>query len=42
MKQKSEVFQKFKEYEALVTNDCKEQIGTLRSDNGGRVHVKEI
>ena len=42
MKQKSEVFKKFKEYEALVTSDCKEQIGMLRSENGGEYMSREF
>ena len=35
MHQKSEVFQRFKEFEALVTNEVGGTIGVLRSDNGG-------
>ena len=35
MRHKSEVFQRFKEYEALVTNNVGGTIGVLRSDNGG-------
>ena len=35
LKQKSEVFQKFKEFEAAVTNASGNSIGALRSDNGG-------
>ena len=35
MKHKSEVFEKFKEFEAVTTNDARETIGTLRTDNGG-------
>ena len=35
MRHKSEVFQRFKEYEALVTNDVGGMIGVLCSDNGG-------
>ena len=35
MKHKSEVFDKFKEFEAVTTNDARETIGTLRTDNGG-------
>ena len=35
MRQKSEVFEKYKEFEALVTNDVGEGICALRSDNGG-------
>ena len=32
LKHESEVFEKFKEYEARVTNDSGQPIGTLRSD----------
>ena len=35
LKHKSEVFQKFKEFEAKVTNQSGNRIGTLRTDNGG-------
>ena len=35
LKHKSEVFQKFKEFEAKVTNQSGDRIGTLRTDNGG-------
>ncbi len=35
LRQKSEVFDKFKEFEAMVTNDVGDKIGILRSDNGG-------
>ncbi len=35
LRQKSEVFDKFKEFEAMVTNDVGNKIGILRSDNGG-------
>ena len=35
LKSKSEVPDKFKEFEARVFRDCGERIGTLRSDNGG-------
>ena len=31
----SEVFDKFKEFEAVTTSDARETIGTLRTDNGG-------
>ena len=33
---------KFKEYEALTTNECGLNIGTLRSDNGGEYVSKEF
>ena len=42
LKHKSEVFEKFKEYEARVTNDSDQPIGTLRSDNGGEYLIKEF
>ena len=35
MKRKSEVFDKFKEFEATTTIDAGRAIGTLRTDNGG-------
>ena len=35
MKHKSEVFDKFKEFEATTTNEVGKAIGTLRTDNGG-------
>ena len=35
MKNKDEVFNKFKEFKALVENHAKKKIKTLRSDNGG-------
>lgn len=48
MKHKSEVFDKFEEFEAVTTNDIRETIGTLRTDNGGeylstefQVYLKE-
>ena len=42
MKQKSEVLDKFKEFEAIVTNNCDQKIGTLRTDNGGEYVSKEF
>ena len=42
MKQKNEVLQKFKEFEALVTSESGERIGKLRSDNGGEYVSKEF
>ena len=42
MRQKSEVFSKFKEFEALVTNDTGLTIGTLHTDNGGEYVSKEF
>ena len=35
MKHKSELFDKFKEFEATTTNEVGKAIGTLRTDNGG-------
>lgn len=35
IKHKSEVLDKFKEFEAVTTNDCGKRIGDLCSDNGG-------
>ena len=35
LKQKSEAFEKFKIFCQLVENEFKEEIGTLRIDNGG-------
>ena len=35
IKRKSEVFDKFKEFEAVISNESGEHIGTLRTDNGG-------
>ena len=35
MKHRSEVLAKFKEFEALTTNDCGLKIAALRTDNGG-------
>jgi transposase InsO family protein len=42
LKQKSEVFEKFKEFEAIVTNECGRQIGALRTDNGGEYVLTEF
>ena len=42
LKNKSEVFEKFKEFEATVTNECEQNIGTLRTDNGGEYMSKEF
>ena len=42
LKSKSEVPEKFKEFEARVYNDCGLNIGTLRSDNGGEYLSKEF
>ena len=35
LRHKSEVLDKFKEFEAVTTNECGQRIGTLRTDNGG-------
>ena len=35
LKHKSEVSEKFKEFEASITNESDRRIGTLRTDNGG-------
>ena len=35
LKHKSEVSEKFKEFEASITNESDKRIGTLRTDNGG-------
>ena len=37
MKHKSEVLDKFKEFEAITTNNSGESIRTLQSDNGGDI-----
>ena len=42
MKYKSEVFNKFKEFESVTTNECGCSIGTLRTDNGGEYLSKEF
>ena len=42
MKSKSEVFERFKEFEAIVVNQSGQKIGTLRSDNGGEYLSKEF
>ena len=39
---KSEVFEKFKEFEASTTNESEQCIGTLRTDNGGEYVSKEF
>ena len=35
MKNKDELFNKFKEFKALIENHTKKKIKTLQSDNGG-------
>ena len=42
LKNKSEVPEKYKEFEARVSIDCDRGIGTLRSDNGGEYLSKEF
>ena len=42
VRQKLGVLEKFKEYEALVTNDCHDKICTLRCDHGGEYTSKEL
>ena len=42
MRNKWEVFDKFKEFESCTTNECGFLIGTLRSDNGGEYLSKEF
>lgn len=42
LKQKSEVFEKFREFEASATNECGRKIGALRTDNGGEYVSKEF
>ena len=42
LKNKSEVAEKFKEFELRVYNDCGLKIGTLRSDNGGEYLSNEF
>ena len=42
MKNKSEVFSKFKEFESLATNACGCPIRTLQTDNGGKYLSKEF
>ena len=42
MKTKDQVLEKFKEYEAMVTNMTEKKIKILRSDNGGEYTSKEF
>jgi len=42
IKQKSEVLQKFREFEASATNEAGCKIGTLRTDNGGEYMSSEF
>jgi hypothetical protein len=40
LKKKYEVFEKFKEFKALVENQTKKKIKVLRIDNGGEFYGK--
>ncbi len=42
MKHKSEVLEKFKEFEAATASGSESRIGTLRSDNGGEYLSEEF
>lgn len=42
LKQKSEVLDKFKEFEAIVENECGQSITTLRTDNGREYLSREF
>ena len=42
LKNKSEVFEKFKEFKALIENQLEKRIKTLRSNNGGEYNSKEF
>ena len=42
LRKKSEVFDRFKEFKALVENQTEKKIKTLRTDNGGEFCKKEI
>ena len=42
MKHKSEVMEKFKEFEASATNESSQKIGKLRTDNGGEYLSQEL
>ncbi len=42
LKNKSDVFRKFKEFEATATNESGQRIGTLRTDNGGEYMSSEF
>ena len=42
LKKKSEVFEKFKEFKALVENQIEKKIKVLRIDNGGEFCKKEF
>ena len=40
MKNKDEVFSKFKEFKALIENHTEKKIKTIRSDNGGEFRLR--
>ena len=42
LRHKSEVLEKFKEFEAITTNESGQRIGTLRTDNGGEYVSREF
>jgi len=42
LKHKSQVLEKFKEFEADVTNESGQRIGTLRTDNCGEYLSREF
>ena len=42
MKNKDEVFKKFKEFKALIENHTKKKIKTFRSNNGGEFTSNEF
>ena len=42
MKNKDEVFNKFKEFKALIENHTEKNIKTFRSDNGGEFTSNEF
>ena len=42
MKNKDEVFSKFKEFKALIKNHTENKINTFRSDNGGEFTSNEF
>ena len=42
LKNKSDVFEKFKEFKALIENHSERRMKTLRSDNGGEYTSKEF
>ena len=42
LKKKSEVFDKFKEFKALVENQTEKKIKVLRTDNGGEFCSREF